>query len=110
MCKCTPENRTPCCGGYTCCPNAVRGIGCIWCRPEQRREPELAIKVVKNKEGDWGVRIGEKYDEHLGRGEALEVVAMALFTGDIHPYLRTESKWKDWQAHLGRISKKGDKG
>jgi hypothetical protein len=55
---------------------------------------------LESTEHGWYVRCGELWDDHLTRGEALEVVANLILTGKA-PYLKTDLQHALWNLKYG---------
>lgn len=51
---------------------------------------------------DWTVRVGDRYSDHLDRGEALVCVAYALLVGFDKAGLKTAEEHATFQAWMAR--------
>jgi hypothetical protein len=57
----------------------------------------LRIELIEPEPGHFTVIVGDKFADHLGRDEALAVVAGALFCNTTAPpFLKTYREWAWW--------------
>lgn len=54
------------------------------------------------KRGQWCVTAGDRYDDCLSDGEALEVF-IAVSRGEKPPYLRTKPEWDAYAENRNKI-------
>lgn len=56
------------------------------------------LELFETEQGHFTVIVGGVFADHLGRDEALGVVASVLFAGTKGvPYLKTYEQWSWWQ-------------
>lgn len=62
----------------------------------------LRLELFETDPGYFTVILGDKFADHLGRDEALAVVAGALFCNmQAPPFLHTYEQWSAWRQHYG---------